>query len=105
MNLCTNKCKYDVCVECTYKFSDTVFGTSFHKIRTKCMHCRNPLNLSGQKVAFHLLRRRKKFTAILKDRVIEGHTSILHKEDGEISLAQVMEHSNNPGITYVEYLY
>lgn len=103
MQLCQNQCKYDVCVECTYKFSDTVGGTSFDKIRTRCMHCRKPLETSGQKVAFRLLRKRKKFTAIIKDRIIEGHSSILHKENGEISLAQVMEHSNHPSIIYVEY--
>lgn len=79
-------------------------GSGFEKIRTKCMHCRQALELSGQRVAFHLLRRRKTFSAVLEDRIIDGHRSILHKSDGRIYISKVMEHSDQPHVTYVEYM-
>ena len=97
-NFCPNKCKYNVCIECTFGFSDFVNGDKFHNLRIKCQYCREPIPTHDiENILKRMLSRRKKFYVVLNDR-IKGDRIILAKENNEILIAKSTGYINHNGL-------
>jgi hypothetical protein len=88
-NFCPKGCHYDVCIECTFGFTEFVNGSTFDKIRVKCMVCREPLpTFNIETVLRRMLARRKKFYTVLTDRITEERI-VVAKDKGDILISKV----------------
>lgn len=97
---CPKGCKYDVCVECVFGFTEMRYGKTFDKMRIKCMICREPLpSKKNTDTVRKLLLRRNKFYTILDD-TITGDKVILAKDPKtkSISLSKINEYVNHSGV-------
>lgn len=99
-NLCSKGCKYDVCVDCIFGFTEMRHGKTFDKMRIKCMICREPLPThNNEKTITKLLSRRNKFYVILDD-TINGDRVVLAKDpiSKDITLSRISEYVTSQGV-------
>lgn len=94
LDYCPNGCTYDVCIDCTFGFTEFVNGCDFKKIRIKCMVCREALPVDDIEYILHkLLSRRKRFYTVIEDKITEDRY-VLAKDQGQVSLAPITQMIN-----------
>ena len=97
-NFCPKGCHYHVCIECTFGFSDFVNGSTFDRLRIKCMVCRDALPTRDiEHILRRMLARRRKFYVVLRDRITDDRV-IVAKDRGEILIAKTTGYINRYSI-------
>jgi hypothetical protein len=87
-------CRYEVCVECSFKFAHFVNGCTFEKFRIKCMVCKHAVPSENiEDVVSRMLSRRKSFYAVLRDSVTDERV-VIAKDDKDITIAKVTSYLN-----------
>lgn len=101
--LCQNKCEYDVCIDCTFKFSQFMNGSTLDHLRIKCMMCRNPIEtMSPKDLVNTLLKKTPTFYAELEDPIRECKVALQKTKGNKIETRQLTE-PKKPVVRFVSY--
>lgn len=98
---CPRGCHYDICIDCVFGFTEMRFGSTFDRMRIKCLICREPFPAEeNEGLVQRLLSRRPRFYAMLEDTVSGGRV-VLAKDSktNDITLSKVGQFVNERGVT------